>query len=122
MTTLEAGRELDALVAEKVMGETVATFITDGEAHPLLWCDGSDLPNYSTDIRDAWQVVERMRSHGGVRFGNLHLVAYAYNRTYASFDSKDLPMMEGDYSVEANGEHATPLAICRAALAAVGAA
>jgi hypothetical protein len=56
-----------------------------------------------------------------VQFQNLHLVAYAYNRTYASFDSNDLPTMDGPYTVEANGEHATPLAICRAALAALAA-
>lgn len=41
MTTLKPGRELDALVAEKVMG---------GELRP-----------YSTDISAAWEVVEKYK-------------------------------------------------------------
>lgn len=60
MTDLPPGRELDALVAEKVMGATIAR---DGS---LIWesrPEGSLAPwgrlrNYSTSIVDAWRVVE----------------------------------------------------------------
>ena len=47
MTTLQAGHELDALVAEKVMG----------------WAPGErGTPAFSTSIAAAWEVVEKMRA------------------------------------------------------------
>lgn len=60
-------RELDALVAKVVMGETVVeTDDCNGEdnlwlARPSLdkW-DWPGLPHYSTDIAAAWSVVERI--------------------------------------------------------------
>lgn len=63
---MDAGRELDALVAEKVMGWEV-----DRSANRLIWLfvapngkrgDITICPPYSTDIAAAWQVVERMNS------------------------------------------------------------
>lgn len=65
---LQAGRELDALVAEKVM----KNFIPAG-SNPQLrddaWIDGRgyfvwEPPPYSTHIADAWQVVEKMHELG----------------------------------------------------------
>lgn len=47
-------RELDALVAEKVMGF---------DKHIVSKVDGlpyADVPHYSTSIADAWMVVEKM--------------------------------------------------------------
>jgi hypothetical protein len=65
---MEAGRELDALVAEKVMGwhpKSVADFA--GETYDL-WekPDGSvvslwHIPEFSTDIAVAWQLLRFVR-------------------------------------------------------------
>lgn len=69
-----------------------------------------DSPDYSGRLSDAWLVVEAMKK----RNKNLHLICYAYDRTYASFqDFTDQSMQE------ANGLTATPEAICRAALKAL---
>lgn len=141
--TLSAGRELDALIAEKVIGEVEAhSPCGDGltrssvEIAPTLAecdrriresfkkhvADGMRLwpaqycgPEYSTDIASAWLIVEKMRDHPDAMSRTLRMVVYPYNRTYATFD---LRRDEDDWT-EANGEHATPLAICLAALKAV---
>lgn len=49
-------RELDALVAEKVMG--VQT--TQHEGRLILFPGSMDIPHYSTDIAAAWEVVEKL--------------------------------------------------------------
>ena len=54
---MNAGRELDALVAEKVMGHEFCPI------HHSLFCCGRGA-NYSTSIADAWLVVEKMREMG----------------------------------------------------------
>lgn len=51
-------RELDALVAEKVIGRTFPSGTIVGD--PVAKC----VPHYSTDISAAWQVVEEMRDNG----------------------------------------------------------
>lgn len=51
---LTKGRELDALVSSKVMG------LTSG-CQTVPW---SLVPRYSTNIQDAWQVVEHLRRQG----------------------------------------------------------
>lgn len=53
---LDAGSELDALVAKKVMGYLIAPTDTYG---PVV-------PPYSTDIATAWEVVEKMRGDFGM--------------------------------------------------------
>lgn len=64
---MEAGRELDALVAEKVMGLTVWRD-THGDMLINLWSgppgdlDAFVIPRYSTDMAFAWQVVEALRT------------------------------------------------------------
>lgn len=145
---MEAGRELDALIAERVMGWTdvrhdwPCEYVVDGwmvaidEAEQeRLELDGRDVvgyeppregsrplldrvPAYSTDIATAWQVVAKMREHASPRFQSLALVVWCYNRTYATFDANAFTEYDPTTWVEANGEHTTPLAICRAALAA----
>lgn len=55
---MEAGRELDKLIAEKVMGNHIE--IVHGtimERNPQL---AAELAYYSTNIADAWQVVEKL--------------------------------------------------------------
>ena len=51
---MEAGRELDALIAEKVMDDMLAGIRLDGS--PMF----DDIPHYSTQIADAWLVVEKL--------------------------------------------------------------
>ncbi len=73
MTDMKAGRELDALVAEKVFGINVVksehkngyAYYTDGEPDwDWIRFEGSSLQNaipmYSTDISDAWKVIEKL--------------------------------------------------------------
>jgi hypothetical protein len=111
-----AGPALNAEVAERVMGldlswRRVTLDGTNRDLGPVR-----NVLAYSTDIAAAWRIVERMRNHPDARFRTLRLVAYPYNRTYATFDA----LNEDDW-VEANGEHATPTAICLAALAVLDA-
>jgi hypothetical protein len=150
---LDAGRELDALVGEKIFGyqkiahygptkehnkhleqqafaaheEAMAAykkFWPDPESWPedtlLRWEEGWGtriVENFSTDISDTWQLVEKMLADHP--YANLHLVQYAYARTYAAF-STEQPGSAAEWS-EGNGEYCTPVAICFAALAAVDA-
>lgn len=130
---LVAGRELDSEIAELVMerrhitGADLPPFLQhrdEPESEQEAWVseDGKryycracgTLPDFSRSIAAAWLVVEKMRGHPNPRFRTLRLVAYSYNRTYATFDAEN----EDDWT-EANGEYATPLAICRAAISAV---
>lgn len=122
---MEAGRELDALIAEKVMGWRLIE--NQGAAGGRLWQGHGggfgDMPEheltpFSKEIYAAFQVVEKMRQHPDVRYQNLQLVAYCYNRTYATFDTQAFNDYDAGTWAEANGEYATPLAICRAALLA----
>lgn len=57
---MEAGRELDKLVADKIMGGVFETFaghygMYDAGGRPM------EIPAYSADIAAAWQVVEHLR-------------------------------------------------------------
>ncbi len=54
-----------------------------------------------------------MRQHKAAP--NLLLICYAYNRTYAKFTMGDFDAGEEGWA-EGNGEHATPYAVCMAAL------
>lgn len=108
---LVAGRELDALVAEKVMDVGVEWW--NGEPFYVVTQDGHisayRLAAYSTDIAAAWEVVEKMRERRAdfyIRFVSTWTV---------EFDS-----VAGDYNGYTDGDTA-PLAICLAALKAVGA-
>lgn len=58
MASMEAGRELDALVAEKVMGfELLEGGRWRTAPHQVF---GRELPNFSADIAAAMQVVEKI--------------------------------------------------------------
>ncbi len=131
---LGAGRELDALIAEKVMGWTLIK-ITPEQGRELLnmesgysaaarvhlvtchlegvWGqpDGSitrDLPLYSTDIAAAWEVVgELLKKHWYLR------IECHQGRWFVWYDNQN----EADDLAEAE---AAPLAICLAALKATG--
>ena len=109
----EAGRELDALIAEKVMGwnrrgpgRHVSDYnnwwiLPDGKSlNPLRFCP-------STDISAAWEVVLSLRN----RWGTFTLVA---GLQWHCYDNED-----GNYVERMGSADTAPLAICRAALKAV---
>jgi hypothetical protein len=104
---MPAGRELDALVAEKVMGWTKGLkpwLMPPG----FVECDVVPIPNYSTDIAAAWEVANKKRvSLSPVLGDQLKVVGWraeVHDFVYSCghFDAPD-----------------APLAICRAALAFV---
>ena len=139
---LEAGRELDARVAAKVFGAKW----DEGRCricgwpltpHPATGCTArscsmrpaptkraDEPPPYSTDIREAWLAVERMRELGwSFRYGNngcskdQHAAAFA-----RGFRGLGANILTGEY-IEADDAVAisstAALAICRAALKAL---
>ncbi len=100
LVELKAGRELDALVAEKVMGD--------------LPPRGYSIPDYSTSISAAWEVVEKL-------IADSHIVALGVSWDAAKDHWKFLMR---DFGEIVNTEYwpsapTAPLAICRAALKAV---
>ena len=106
---MKAGRDMDALVAEKVMGDTDAYYLPLGEGELNV---AARVPRYSTDIAAAWQVVEKFgyspsihvfRSHGGKWGCKISL-------------SSD-PNVDAEYFGFAE---TAPLAICLAALKKAG--
>jgi hypothetical protein len=125
---MTAGRELDAIIAEKVMGgkhvkESVPYTMIDPYTseemelfdHRDYWefpqpdWKGLPLPRFSTSIADAWLVVEKLVGRGrvfivkgdGLRTGN---------------NPKWTVLCDGVERVDAD---TAPLAICLAALKAV---
>jgi hypothetical protein len=127
---MEAGRAMDVVVAEKVMGwydvksdGSLAMGSPPSWMYPAECCpefQGTlQIPRYSTDMTAVWAVVERMRQHPTCRFNSLSMVVYSYSRTYATFDAEAFSDYDPDTWAEANGEYATPLAICFAALMAI---
>jgi hypothetical protein len=106
-----AGRKLDALVAELVMGWTDA--VISNYPFQFHYLPNSDppykrTPNFSTDIAAAWQVVEKM----GASFDKLTLVGSDAQTWRCSV------LRDGIFPRVADAPSA-PLAICRAALACV---
>ena len=105
-------RELDAMVAEKVMGREVIKRPYSDEGPCLRAVDSRQwvpMPFYSTDIGSAWEVVEKMADKG----------------FYASIQNCHTPISDwcvvlanGKDAFEAEG--AFPRAACLAALRAVG--
>ena len=103
-------RELDALVAEKVMGHKDLVQIA-GEPH-LTVGDGHYLdaicPDYSTSIADAWMVVEKI----GLWYADNDL-AEGIMWTFK------IPSDEGGFFIYSAEAPTAPEAICQAALKAV---
>ena len=127
----EAGRELDALVAEKVMGlpdvgrysrEDMRSlewthYGKNGDVHDFYYLLDEDnnprwsVPRYSTSIAAAWEVVEKLTGDDGDFSFKLHNYDCDWEATY----------LNGPRSIQIKSIAATaPLAICLAALKAVG--
>lgn len=138
---LEAGRELDALVAEKVMGLTLrgadrCIVPNPGEAgyhvgfHIIERADPEHLlgyvPRYSTEIAAAWRVVEKLQEATREDDDSCLLVIHftgtstGYVASFAGcpYDVDGLEATPQKFPRSAMGETA-PLAICRAALLSV---
>ena len=116
---MQAGRELDALVAEKVMGLNIR-YPTDGNVprEPFYWAKDDDgyeepfaCPHYSTDISAAWEVVEKLMGSGAM-FGFV-LSVLDDRHTTAVFSET------AGHGYRGISEEA-PHAICLAALKAMG--
>lgn len=121
---MEAGRELDALIAEKVMG------LVRCEKHPGSYCHalpdsptkGGETRSYSTDISAAWEVVEKLSQVRPTCFifkiskspGGNHKV-WVYETMFRESYDEFLERL----CVEAV-EDTAPHAICLAALKAIG--
>ena len=116
---MPAGPALDALVAEKVME---FWWFSDSRGFRMLIEPITELenvcyttgqgpfqrvPHYSTDIAAAWLVVEKMRDKGW------YWAVYYFTTIEAAFTYAGL----GSKAAQAD---IAPLAICRAALLAVG--
>ena len=105
---LQAGRELNAMVAEKVMGYKMT------EVAGTKYVDGFSVQEprpYSTDLMAAWEVVEKMQDYQKPhQMGHpLHLKYHFWvEKWYASIGASEAL------------EDTVPLAICRAALKAMG--
>ena len=98
---LEAGPELDALVAEHVMGIPAEIIeATKPYRNP---------PEYSSKIAAAWQVVEKLQSDG-----------YSFMEFLWDGEGWSLEMGQGGHDVACDSYHRRlPIAISRAALKAV---
>jgi hypothetical protein len=114
--TIAPGRELDAFVAEKVMGWTRHRRMDgDDVDYDFNWVPPQFkgdvaywrlLPHYSTEIRDAWEVVKE---------SNAMFELYS-NPIRKTWTARFKGPFEGSVTVET-----APHAICVAALRAIGA-
>ena len=113
---MDAGRELDALVAEKVMGYIPSIppdpegMLRPGKEYPVV------APHYSTDIAAAWPLADIIRK----RWPAFQLHADAvYGWRFSSDD--DYVSYDGSVIPDAEVYHdSMPLLLCLAALKAVG--
>ena len=112
MTEHKAGRELDALMHKEVFEHELEMC----PIHHRHTCCGRSLPNYSTQIADAWLVVEKMgklqmQRHVGPSM--LHRLRECATKGWGVIWCSDF-----GYTQEVFADTA-PLAICLAALKAV---
>lgn len=111
------GRELDALVAEKVMGFIIPLNLRHsvnwGGGPPIIVGDKTlNIPRYSSDIAAAFEVVKKMGELGYT----CHAEWKGSDRVYAG--SAEVSFVKCIYTVgHAVGE--MPESICRAALKAL---
>jgi hypothetical protein len=99
---MKPGRELDLLVAEKVMEHKIDSFGFERTND----YDGTDLKNYSTDISAAWEILKILQQ--------FHSTSVVYNNHVKSWS-----VFIGDL-VDISSFESAPHAICLAALKAKG--
>lgn len=125
--TMKAGREMDALIAEKAMGWKREEYYLCGvETTGLVGPGGlryvDDYPHYSTDIGAAWQVIEKLRVQGVC----LRIDPRGDGYSVRTMNDEEVPLswtkeghLNWDVPSVTEIEAAAPLAICRAALNAI---
>lgn len=117
---LKAGRELDALIAEKVMGlRSELSLASSQQKYEQIRNKIEHCPIYSTDIAAAWEVVEKMN----LLSADFKLVAYDSGYVWvAEFKTtREMPGTIYRETIEHKGEaESSPHAICIAALKAIG--
>ncbi len=123
----KAGRELDALIAEKVMGWThvhltaaghtrgrnpkLKNVQTEGDRRRYMPQRDTGVPRFSTETGEAWKLVERLGEYFG--FAKLEI---------SDFSADDHPHWMAEVNGKGGAVAETPaLAICLAALEAVAA-
>lgn len=87
---VKAGRQLDGIISEKIFG-----------VKPVVKDDGFiDLPCYSTDIKDAWNII----------------LLFSEYSLWRDSDGVSCDLSNGSVTMTVYGEVTEPLAICKAAL------
>jgi len=106
-------REIDRLIAERVMGWTNLSMIgnrfgttPEGKTHRIV-------PQYSTDVSAAWEVVEKLRQSGYQGGINWAISELGYECAFVE------ALHSPDERQTSRAETA-PLAICLAALKVIG--
>lgn len=116
---MNPGRELDALIAEKVMGykveNTAEGYFLKGQLGNYSW--HNTVLRYSTDISAAWEVVEHFNELGW----DISVVGSGELKSSDSWHVEFEPRYVGGETngVIIEGGFSAPLAICLAALKAI---
>ncbi len=143
---LPAGREMDALIAEKIFNLKPATFVEIGSIsgmviyfkceegngntrgyYPGNYRDNPRVPldHYSTNIKAAWEVVEQMVARMGYQNPDFEWSGPLFKPEHRYLNQSRLGETCWYVLLEMNGfrewimADTAPLAICRAALKAV---
>ena len=123
----EAGPKLDVEIARRVLQERIVQYETEDGAHHFVESYGlvRDIPPFSTDVAEAWKVVEHLRERGYL----VRVVEHPESSRHVSEDRRAWLERRVECVVEQHvrgvrrrvGAHASTaaLAICRAALATV---
>lgn len=132
---LKAGRDLDALIAERVFGLVQCQGLRHDGLFPNTYCyanpasptQGAEVREYSTRVEDAWEVVERMADGWYIEIRNYirpiigvdgFIDESTPDRMFWLVTIERVGPSDKEYSEEA----VTPaLAICLAALKAIAA-
>lgn len=110
---LPAGRDMDALVAQRILGLTewceCGTSLTHDQ-DVCGHCDKGWLPPTSADIGIAWRVVEKLCADRDKMFAQVHVEVGGYGAYFCR--SMDV----GAWVFGTSSQPSPALAICRAAL------
>ncbi len=104
-------REIDALIAEKVMGLVVSDGITT---------EWDDVPHYSTDIAAAWEVYQRCFWYGKTKYQPGDCLVVCHNPYCETKEEYWVAYMDYDHLECFTRADTAPMAICLAALKAKG--
>lgn len=123
---LPAGRELDALIRTHAFGGAHIMDDHDVDLWPPERMELPPLPCYSNDIRAAWMVVEKLDGMKGRGFALWLVTAAVFDTTgyMSGWNASFVSHWPDDYygrNEKTDAEARTaPLAICRAAILALG--